>query len=212
MSETQTLTIKKPSVWKIPIWLLVLTFVPITAGIFRVIGLATHVKITPENSRFFESPTPVILHIMTVTVYCVLGAFQFSSALRKRNLNWHRISGRLLVPSGIISAVTGLWMTVFYPLPSELQGPLLLYFRIFVGFAMIACLILGFSDILKRKISSHRGWMIRAYAIGQGAGTQVVVFLPWAIYFGTPDQLTRDILMVSAWIINIAIAEWIIRK
>lgn len=103
-------------------------------------------------------------------------------------------------------------MTLYYPLPFQQQGPPLLYFRVFVAVAMTTCLVLGFTTMLKRKISDHSAWMIRAYALGQGAGTQVITLLPYMLLIGTPPQLTRDLLMILAWVINICVAEWIIRK
>jgi hypothetical protein len=54
--------------------------------------------------------------------------------------------------------------------------------------------------------------MVRAYAIGLGAGTQVLTHLPWVLYFGAPDELTRALLMGAGWAINLAVAEWIIRQ
>ena len=39
---------------------------------------------------------------------------------------------------------------------------------------MILCLVLGLRAILRRDVPTHRAWMIRAYALGLGAGTQVV--------------------------------------
>ena len=52
--------------------------------------------------------------------------------------------------------------------------------------------------------------MIRAYAIGQGAGTQALILLPITLISGAPLGLRRDVLMIAAWIINLAVAEWII--
>ena len=37
---------------------------------------------------------------------------------------------------------------------------------------MGAFLVLGFTAIRRRDIPAHRAWMIRAYALGLGAGTQ----------------------------------------
>ncbi len=212
MSDTKTMPLKKKSDWTIPIWLIVLTLIPAAAGITHLVAVASGAEITPENARFFSSPTPFVIHVISVTVYCIFGAFQFSSGIRKRNLAWHRITGRLLIPFGILSALTGLWMTLYYPLPFQQQGPPLLYFRVLVATAMTGCLVLGFITILKRKISVHRAWMIRAYALGQGAGTQVITLLPYMLLIGTPPQLTRDLLMILAWVINIVVAEWIISK
>ena len=54
--------------------------------------------------------------------------------------------------------------------------------------------------------------MIRAYALGQGAGTQVLITIPWLLTVGEPTGLTRDILMTVAWVLNIIIAERVINN
>ena len=59
---------------------------------------------------------------------------------------------------------------------------------------------------------AHGAWMIRAYALGMGAGTQVLTHLPWFLLAGYPGEWTRAILMGAGWVINVAVAEWIIRK
>ena len=53
---------------------------------------------------------------------------------------------------------------------------------------------------------------MRGYAIGLGAGTQVFTHLPWMLFFGVPNELTRALLMAAGWVINIIVAELIIRK
>jgi hypothetical protein len=54
--------------------------------------------------------------------------------------------------------------------------------------------------------------MMRAYAIGLGAGTQVLTHLPWFILFGKPGESSRAVLMAAGWVINLAVAEWVIRR
>ena len=46
-----------------------------------------------------------------------------------------------------------------------------------------------------------------------GAGTQVLRAIPWFVLQGDaePDQLSRAIMMGAGWLINIVIAEWLIR-
>ena len=103
-------------------------------------------------------------------------------------------------------------MTAFYTFPESLQGPLLFGVRILVSVAMMLCLLLGIVSVIKRRIAQHRAWMIRAYALGLGAGTQGFVMLPWVVTVGEPNGLLRDVLMTLAWVINLVVAEWIIRK
>jgi hypothetical protein len=54
--------------------------------------------------------------------------------------------------------------------------------------------------------------MTRAYAIGLGAGTQVLTHLPWFLLVGKPDETPRAFMMGAGWVINLAVAEWIIRR
>jgi hypothetical protein len=103
--------------WLIPAALIALSMVPAVAGIVRLAQLAGGAAITPENARFFAAPLPVVLHIPAVIVYSILGAFQFSPGFRRRHRGWHRAAGRVLVPCGLLVALSGLWMAHFYPWP-----------------------------------------------------------------------------------------------
>ncbi|HSL36882.1 MAG TPA: hypothetical protein VK883_08640, partial [Arthrobacter sp.] len=50
------------------------------------------------------------------------------------------------------------------------------------------------------------------YAIGVAAGTQALVILSWILLVGTPGELTRALLMTAAWVINLAVAEYVIHR
>jgi hypothetical protein len=77
---------------------------------------------------------------------------------------------------------------------------------------MLASMVLGLDAIRRRNFNAHGDWMIRAYAIGMGAGTQVLTHLPYFVFVGTPDESTRAVLMAAGWVINVVVAEWVIRK
>src|SRR2546430_12043945 len=91
--------------WLVPTGLIMLSAVPVLAGASRVAELTGGATVTPENARFFAMPLPVLVHIFSVTVYALLGAFQFSPGLRRRRIGWHRAAGRLLVPCGLAAAL-----------------------------------------------------------------------------------------------------------
>jgi len=103
-------------------------------------------------------------------------------------------------------------MTHYYSFPDYLQGDLLYAIRIFVALSMTAFIFLGLSAVFKKRIAQHQAWMIRAYALGQGAGTQVFISIPWLLTIGEPNGLSRDILMTTAWMVNIFVAEWVIHN
>jgi uncharacterized membrane protein len=198
--------------WLVPAGLVALSLVPAVAGMVRLTQLAGGAEITPANARFFASPLPVVLHIPAVVGYSILGAFQFSRGFRRRNRPWHRAAGRILAPLGLLSALSGIWMTLSYPWPPG-DGQALYIERLIFGPAMVASIVLGLLAIRRRDFTSHGAWMTRAYAIGLGAGTQVLTHLPWFLFAeGKPAEGPRAVMMGAGWVINIVFAEWIIRR
>ncbi len=197
----------KKSEWATLLGLLCLSFVPCVGGFIRLIELVVGLELMPGNSRVQDAPVPVVIHLLGSIPYCVLGILQFLPSIRSAYPKWHRRSGCLLIGAGLLAAFSGLWMTHFYPLPVELQGPLLYWVRMVVGVGMIASIVLGLLAIRQKRIASHHTWMIRAYALGQGAGTQVLVTVPWLITVGEPTGLARDLLMTFAWGLNLSVAQ-----
>jgi uncharacterized membrane protein len=141
----------------------------------------------------------------------MLGAFQFAPGFRRRHRRWHRTAGRVLVVAGLTVAVSGAWMTVAYDLPPY-DGAVVNAVRLMVSAAMVTSIVLAVVAIRRRDIGRHRAWMIRAYALAMGAGTQVFTLVPWTLVAGPPGVSARAALMTAAWVINLAVAEWIIRR
>ncbi|MEO8484307.1 MAG: DUF2306 domain-containing protein [Acidobacteriota bacterium] len=192
----------------IPASLLALGIVPVVAGLVRLAGLMTG-QASADDARFFEHPLPVTLHIVAVIPYSLLGALQFAPALRRRG--WHRAIGMPLVPLGLIAALTGLWMTQFYPWPKG-DGQAVYVMRLIVGAAMTFSIVRGAASLWHHEYVTHGAWMLRGYALGMGAGTQVLTHLPWFVFVGgTPSEASRAVMMGLAWIINAIVAEYVIR-
>ena len=82
----------------IPAALIALGLVPVLSGSARLVELAGGPGLLPARSD--PSSVPLAVHIVSVIVYAVLGAFQFSAGLRRRRPGWHRAAGRLLVLDG----------------------------------------------------------------------------------------------------------------
>ncbi len=202
---------QRSSDWKILAALVALSAVPALAGTARLSELARDAAVTTANARFFAMPLPVVLHILAVIPFSILGALQFAPAFRTRHRTWHRASGRVVVGCGLIAAVSGLWMTLFYPWPAG-DGEALYIERLVFGIGMLISMLLAINAIRQRHFTVHGRWMLRAYAIGMGAGTQVLTHLPYVLLVGQPDESTRAVLMGAGWVINVAVAEWIIRK
>lgn len=197
--------------WLVIAGLLLLSFIPVASGAHRLNQLTGGAQITPANARFFASPPPVVVHIFSASLYAILGAFQFATSLRRRWPGWHRWAGRLLVVCGLLVGFSGLWMVLFYAHPVG-DGLFLSAQRLLFGSGMIVSIVLSFVAIRRGNVKQHRAWMTRGYAIGMGAGTQALVLMAGEMISGKPDELSRALLMGAAWVINLAVAEWVIRR
>lgn len=201
--------------WKdrlIPAGLIALSLVPALAGTARVVELTTGAEVTAANARFFAAPLPVLLHIPAAILYSIVGAFQFAPGFRRRHRDWHRAAGRVLLGAGLLVAVTGLWMTQSYEWAAG-DGFAVYAERLVFGTGMLVSLLLGIDAIRRRDFTAHGEWMIRGYALGLGAGTQVLTHLPWFLLVGLhPGELARGIMMGAGWVINLLFAEWVIHR
>jgi uncharacterized membrane protein len=195
----------------VPFALIALVLLPAIFGSLRLVELAGGPQLMPADPRFTSSPLPVVVHIASAVSYAVLGAFQFSTALRRRRPGWHRAAGRVLVVLGMAVAVSALWMTLFYPRQPG-TGVLAFLFRLAFGSGLALSVVLGLTAIRQGDVARHQAWMTRAYALALGAGTQVFTLSIGKAIFGTGELLINDLFMGSAWLINLAIAEYVIRR
>jgi len=201
------------SEWVVLGLILVYSFIPVGGGLIRVLELAGGPQIAPENPRALLAPLPIILHILSSILFCVVGAFQFLPSLRRQRPAAHRVIGQVIAVAGCVSALTGLWMTHFYVFSEALQGITLYWARMVLSTAMIGLIIWAVIAIRSRKVFHHSASMVRAYAIGQGASTQSVVGIAWIIVIGSEATgPLRDALMIFAWVLNLLIAEILIRS
>src|SRR5262249_6540305 len=120
-------------------------------------------------------------------------------------------AGRIVIPCGIVAALSGVWMALFYDMPDSYEGALT-WVRVFVGSAMAAALVLAFAAVRRRDFAEHRAWMMRGYAIGIGAGTQAFTVGSILLVQQSPDRLGVLVGHVAGWLINLAVAEWFIRR
>jgi uncharacterized membrane protein len=198
------------STWPVPIALAALGAVPVIAGAVRLVELSGGTTAMASDARYDATPLPVVLHILCAAAFAILGAFQFAPRLRRRRTGWHRRAGRVLVVAGLGVALSALWLNQYFPRAGatrEVLYPLRLAF----GVAMVTTLVLGFLAARRRDFAHHRAWMIRSYAIGLVAGSQVFTLGIGGAIFGTGD-LTTALLLAAAWAINLAVAERAIRR
>ena len=105
---------------------------------------------------------------------------------------WHRIAGLVLVLAGLGVALSALWMTRLNPRKNG-TGDLLCVLRLVFGSAVAA------------------GLLLDAFTIALTARTQALTEGVGAALFGA-GLLALDTSRGAAWVINLAVAEWVIGR
>ena len=193
----------------VPGSLVALSAIPVVAGGLRLLQLAGGPQVMPADHRFEGLPLALVVHIAAAATYAVVGAFQFAPRFRRRHWAWHRRAGRVLAVAGLLVSGSALWLTLGYAAQPG-TGALLFGLRLVVAPAMAACLVLGISAIRRLDVRAHRAWMVRAYALGLGAGTQAFTEGIGEALWGT-GEVRGDLAKAAGWVVNLAVAEWSLR-
>ncbi|EAR10787.1 DUF2306 domain-containing protein [Reinekea blandensis] len=204
-------TQRRPWGWGWLVFGFLLCLIPMLAGLIRLESLASGAARTVDNARFVDQPLPVVIHILSVLIYAP-GVLLQLSPWRVRWPGLHAAVGKLTLPAGYLCALSGVWMTLTYPWP-ELDGVVLYLVRLVVGTLMLLQLGLGTRALWCRQFPEHGRWMLRAYALGMGAGTQVFTHIPFFLLPDVQTETGRAICMTAGWILNAGLCElYLVRK
>jgi uncharacterized membrane protein len=195
--------------WLLPAALVFFGLIPALARGLAGLAAAANPDTAPPEARF-DLSAPLMVHLVSGIAYATIGAFQFSASFRRSHRAWHRRAGRVLIGLGLTAASSGVWLTLFYDGKDD-TGVLLNLFRLIFASALAASLVLALAAIRRRDIVRHRAWMTRGYAIGLGPATQIFTLGFGEGVFGT-GALATALLTGAGWVINLAIAEWAIRR
>jgi hypothetical protein len=184
------------------------TSIAIISAPVRMFQILTY-QLPPDAIKFNAVPWTLFLHSLGGMTFGLLGPIQFSGAVKKRFGKFHRVSGRIFVVAGVMLGLSAIRLLVEFPNASTW---VLVTARAVAGLGMITALTLALLAIINRDIVRHRNWMIRAYAIGMGSATIAFIQLPIFLIRGKAlEGYFADSLFVLSWVINLTIAELVIR-
>jgi hypothetical protein len=189
--------------------LLGLSAIPILAAVPLLVQIPLG-DLPPQSARYNAVSISLFVHAAGGILFGLLGPIQFARAQGRRYGRWHRIMGRVFWAAGMLLALSSLRLLWQFP---DAATWILRLARLAASLGLIAALILGLRAAIMRDMPRHRAWMIRAYAIGMGAATIALVMFPIYLITGAPlSGYASDIAFVGSWVLNIAAAEWVIRR
>ena len=140
---------------------------------------------SPLRQRYAPIPWLMLAHGIPGALALLLGLFQFSSRLRQRYLQVHRVMGRTYVGSVAISAPVAVAVAIALPIPSLTMASVIQAVGWLVTTATaLYCVRTG-------NIQQHREWMMRSYPFAMVfVVVRVILAIPAIERMGEPGVVT----------------------
>jgi uncharacterized membrane protein len=139
----------------------------------------------------------LIPHTLCGVIALLAGPINFSSRLRQRHLQLHRVLGRIYVISVFIGAATGVALATGRPgFPgTSMQAA-----------AWIVCTTAAFLTARNRQITQHRQWMARSYAVTFTFVSSRVLNL-WPRYWSHLGDVLSAVGVIAFTVASLLIVE-----
>ena len=188
--------------------LLVATFIPIASAPLRMFQILTD-QLPADAIKFTTVPWTLFFHALGGMAFGLAGPLQFAGALKLRFGRLHKIMGRIFVIAGLFLALSALRLLFEFPHNSTW---VLISARTIAALGILLTITLALSAVWDRNFAKHRAWMIRTYALGMGPAAISFIMLPIFLIRGQAlEGYLADSLFVLSWVINLTLAEIIIR-
>ncbi len=154
-------------------------------------------------------------HAIAAAITLVTGPLQFSSRLRRRHLNWHRISGRLYVVGVTVGAPLGIVIeAIKYRIGVATLR--LLVGTIGFGTIFLTTTVLGFVLARRGRIAEHQRWMMRSFAVAMVfLEVRCAEAIPWiGRVIEKPSNFLETHHVSDLWLylaVSLTVAELILR-
>ncbi|TCK99760.1 putative membrane protein DUF2306 [Shimia isoporae] len=191
----------------LPAKLIAICTLPLAAGLARLLqiaGVETPLTAYPPVSTGLQAV--FVAHIVCAFLFVGLGAFQFTTHGNPRTLGWHRAAGRFAACAALLTGLSAIWLTFFYPHAPQ-DGPVLNVIRVFAASGIATCIVMGYRAVRARHLGHHRKWMMRAYALCVATGVQSYVVFFWHAIGENPEGVHRAFAFGVSWLACLAFVE-----
>ena len=195
---------RTPGYWLVAASSLLMVGYALVAYLFMEPGTSVH----PEMKLVYAAhPFVIRAHVVGAAVALLLGPLQFHEGLRQRRPRVHRGMGALYLLLGV-----GVGGVASVRLAALSYGGFVAH----VGFMLHGVLwiltgALALRPILTRRVSSHRRWMLRNFALAFGAVTLRLQMGAFGAA-GVPFDEYYPVVAWASWIPNLLFVEWVLLR
>ncbi|MEB9682983.1 hypothetical protein BK742_17765 [Bacillus thuringiensis serovar pingluonsis] len=147
------------------------------------------------------------IHIILAITSLLTGPLEIIKRIRVKSLKFHRWNGRLYVLSIILNFIPGVYVSFF-----ATGGFLSTTGFLILDILWLGTTILGYLSIKKQKVILHSQWMIRSFFLSFANMTIYIIVAITHKVLNFPYGTSYTIAVWLCWILNLLIAELIIRK
>ncbi|MES1044052.1 DUF2306 domain-containing protein [Heyndrickxia oleronia] len=147
------------------------------------------------------------IHIILAIISLLTGPLGILKRLRVQSIHFHRWNGRVYVVSIILNFIPGVYVSFF-----ATGGWFSTIGFLILNLLWLVTTFLGYLYIKDKKVSLHSRWMIRSFFLSFANMTIyiIVTITHYILHFSYGTSYS--IAVWACWIINLLIAEIIIRK
>jgi uncharacterized membrane protein YozB (DUF420 family) len=214
---TQDPRVLRPRTPRLVVAIAVVALVATPVLLYPYVGLDRGSSRIPVTTELHYAV--LVVHVVTASVAMLVGVLQLIPRVRARRVV-HRRLGRVFLVVGLVAfALTGIPLALSTP-----SGDVTRYGVLVPAVAWPVCASLGWLAIRDGRVVAHREWMIRTYALTFFAMTTrlvVPVLLAAQMPFrsdrspGAVRELVESTIPYgqwAGWIIDLAVAEYVIRR
>lgn len=147
------------------------------------------------------------IHITLAIISLITGPLGIIKAVRIKSSNFHRWNGRIYILSIIFNFIPGVYVSFF-----ATGGWLSTIGFLILNTLWLGTTILGYWYIKSLNIMQHRQWMTRSFFLSFANLTIYIIVLITNKLIGFSYDYSYTIAVWLCWMINLYIAEFIIKK
>jgi uncharacterized membrane protein len=155
--------------------------------------------------NFINRHTAFTMHAACASVALLVGAWQFIPSLLLRKRCLHRLLGRIYVSAVALGWVASLPLALHAHTGAAASAG----FQA-LGIIWFMCTLLGLIDVRAGRLSEHRRWMIRSYALTTAAIT-LRLYIAGSAILHIPLERSYPYIAWLCWIPNALVAELLIK-
>lgn len=175
-------------------------------ALFSYRYLGTSPTRSPEVLANAHATPWLVLHVVGSATALLFGALQLLPRVRRRWPWVHRWIGRLYASGCLLGGTGGLVMAF-----GSTAGPWATLGFGGLAIAWLGTTVMAWRTAIARNFIAHRAWAIRSWSLTFAAVT-FRLCLPIFPLIGLPFVEGYRAASIYAWLINLGVAEWVVRR